>query len=389
LRNGRQLLFSGISPRGPAAVMGGAVSGPKRGKRVAASPEAEAFLRTVGGFFASRDEVTKATPAFVQTNIATFFDDVGGGVILKQDVVGGIETQLDALYARASAAKEVLDGFGRRLVADAGLDPNQEMATEATDGEEVLRAYSAGPLKSRARAAEKAKDEYDGDAARLLDVVRGSIVCGDEASLVAVLKRVLEGFSDEAGEVCVVRSKNRFKKPLFNGYRDVLINLRLRLPDGTSMVVELQVHLVQILQFKGKTHVYYEYFRTYFSGNLIVVAERMEVLESIGSDGTASLLDAVNRALFIIAGRICAKSLGRHSGEARRVRPPGGRPRVPTRHGASRARRGLGGVLFCTRRPRVPAAEAGQAPRRRAAVSPRPRDPREAARAGGRRGVAE
>ena len=129
----------------------------------------------------------------------------------------------------------------------------------------------------------------------------GYIVCGDEASLVAVLKRLFDDLSGEAGAVCVVRCKNRFRNPLFNGYRDVLLNLRLRLPGGEFMVIELQVHLVQILKFKAKSHVYYTYFRTYFQGNLEFVAERMQVLESIagdaGGDARAGLADAVERAV--------------------------------------------------------------------------------------------
>jgi len=77
--------------------------------------------------------------------------------------------------------------------------------------------------------------------------------------------------------------------------------LRLRLPDGTSMIVELQVHLAKILEFKAETHVYYEYFRTYFCGNVDVVAERMQVLETIADDASgnvkAGLADAAARAV--------------------------------------------------------------------------------------------
>ncbi|KAJ1450097.1 hypothetical protein M885DRAFT_571708 [Pelagophyceae sp. CCMP2097] len=277
------------------------VTAAARGLRAAATdPETEVY-RTLTGFLAARDEVNRAAFDFAPTNGAAAFDDVGGGKILRQDLCGtaaGVDAQLEALYARADAAKDKLDDFCRRLVIAAGLDPDEEMIREAGhDGrvDKVLRAYSAGLLKTPKRATEKAKNEYDGDAARLVDIVRGSIVCGDEASLVAVLQRLF-GYSD-GGVVCVVRSKNRFRKPLFNGYRDVLVNLLLRLPDGTSMVVELQVHLVQTFEFKAKTRVFYEFFRNYFCGNLDVVAEGVKVLEAIaGGDVLES------------AGRVQAKT---------------------------------------------------------------------------------
>jgi len=112
-----------------------------------------------------------------------------------------------------------------------------------------------------------------------------------------VIERVL-GYADEAGEFCVIHSKNRFRKPLFNGYCDVLVNLRLRLPDGTSMFVELQVHLVQILESKAKTQVFYLFFRTYFCGNVDVVAERMNILEAIAVKGGATAgAEVVDRAV--------------------------------------------------------------------------------------------
>ncbi|KAJ1444239.1 Tetratricopeptide repeat-domain-containing protein, partial [Pelagophyceae sp. CCMP2097] len=151
---------------------------------------AVAFYRNLKGFLVSRDKLNNAAPDFMPTNGAAAFDDVGGGdVVLLQDLGGTavvMEAQLDALYLNAPAAKKMLDAFCRRLVIAAGLDPDKEMIRETRDGEDdkVLRAYSAGPLKGRVRATEKAKNEYNGDAARLVDVVRGSIVCGDEASLV-------------------------------------------------------------------------------------------------------------------------------------------------------------------------------------------------------------
>jgi hypothetical protein len=131
----------------------------------------------------------------------------------------------------------------------------------------------------------------------------------------------------------VRRFKNRYLYPTFNGYRDGLFNLRVKLPNGRYHIVELQIHLLDIIKFKAATHKYYgtthfalsldlsalmgiitiivtdvmhahfssmscaEYFRSYFAGNLDVVGERMELLESIAGTGGQSLESIVNNAL--------------------------------------------------------------------------------------------
>ena len=42
----------------------------------------------------------------------------------------------------------------------------------------------------------------------------------------------------------VVRLKNRFKDPLFNGYQDALYSIRVRIGDTDSWhVCEVQIHL--------------------------------------------------------------------------------------------------------------------------------------------------
>ena len=124
--------------------------------------------------------------------------------------------------------------------------------------------------------------------------------------------------------VAVERFKNRFLHPTFNGYRDGLFNLRMKLPDGRYHIVELQIHLLDIIKFKAATHKYYgmlhcqpawpfkpcnsfslprlftfvEYFRSYFAGNLDVVGERMELLERIVHTGGGNIDDVVANALI-------------------------------------------------------------------------------------------
>ena len=98
--------------------------------------------------------------------------------------------------------------------------------------------------------------------------------------------------------------KNRSAKALFQGYRDFLLNLAVTLPDGTVHVCELQVHYrrikvgfaevsssrveysniyesllifayfslhaatTKLLGIEHKSHETYEFFRSYFMGNM-------------------------------------------------------------------------------------------------------------------------
>ena len=82
---------------------------------------------------------------------------------------------------------------------------------------------------------------------------RCSIVVDEEQQLVAVASKLMEGSLCE-----VVRLKNRFAEPLFNGYRDALYSVRVSSGD-ISHVCELQLHLAAVIAHKEKTHHYYEY----------------------------------------------------------------------------------------------------------------------------------
>ena len=93
-------------------------------------------------------------------------------------------------------------------------------------------------------------------------------------------------FDPTATSYRVVRLKNRFREPLFNGYRDALYSISIRLRGGDEAevwhVCEVQLHLAAILARKEQSHMYYEYFRGYFKGNVQAVESRMVVLETVG-----------------------------------------------------------------------------------------------------------
>ena len=94
-----------------------------------------------------------------------------------------------------------------------------EVMTAACPDGAVLKL---APLKGRARAAAKARNEYARKTAPatswLFDVVRGSVMCATEDEIVRLYAAL-----DKDPRVDVVRTKNRFNPPCFNGYRDILI----------------------------------------------------------------------------------------------------------------------------------------------------------------------
>ena len=77
----------------------------------------------------------------------------------------------------------------------------------------------------------------------------------------------------------IVRVKNRFDPPLFNGYRDILMNVAVKV-ENVSHLCELQVHLKAIKDSEPmhKSHLTYEFFRSYFLGNAEAVEERLKLL---------------------------------------------------------------------------------------------------------------
>ncbi|CAM2996569.1 RelA/SpoT domain-containing protein [Vibrio rarus] len=109
-------------------------------------------------------------------------------------------------------------------------------------------AYFSG-VKSLPRAKQKVMFELNGQAERITDLARATIVANDISSLMNVYE-ILER------EGSVVKVKNRFKKPTPSGYRD--LNVLVKLPK-TNMIAEVQLHLKDIAHVKnGPEHHIYE-----------------------------------------------------------------------------------------------------------------------------------
>jgi hypothetical protein len=104
-------------------------------------------------------------------------------------------------------------------------------------------------VKSKHRAEEKIAHELDGQVERITDLARATIVANDVASLVSIYETLER-------EITIVKVKNRFKKPVASGYRD--LNLLVRLPK-TNLIAEIQLHLKAIADVKnGPEHDLYE-----------------------------------------------------------------------------------------------------------------------------------
>jgi hypothetical protein len=173
----------------------------------------------------------------------------------------------------------------RDLFAVEVLEVLARAGKQATEPSRVIRGPS---VKGLARAREKTILDYGGDASRLRDVLRGSIVCEtvDELNVVVDALRAVK-------DVEVIRIKNRFRdKPTPSGYRDVNINI-----DYHGMVVELQLHLSEVLQVADKQHVAYEAAREL---DLMGVLEKPDA-SSLSEAAPIEMKVAYNLARFVPA----------------------------------------------------------------------------------------
>lgn len=122
---------------------------------------------------------------------------------------------LDTLYEQAAEAEVTLKSLVREVARETGGEP----------------MWAPG-LKLRDRALQRIKVNFGGDARLITDLARASLKFTSLTELYHALE-VLHRRAD------IVKIKDRFVEPFPNGYRDLLLNLRM--PNGH--VVELQLHL--------------------------------------------------------------------------------------------------------------------------------------------------
>lgn len=104
-------------------------------------------------------------------------------------------------------------------------------------------------VKSYPRAKEKVTLELNGQAERITDLARATMIADDVPSLV-------EAYEALGKEATIVKVKNRFKAPAASGYRD--LSVLVELPQ-TKIIAEVQFHLQAIAEVKsGPEHALYE-----------------------------------------------------------------------------------------------------------------------------------
>mmetsp|Transcript_21953 Transcript_21953/g.54241 ORF Transcript_21953/g.54241 Transcript_21953/m.54241 type:complete len:884 (+) Transcript_21953:26-2677(+) len=238
---------------------------------VEVSEYAQAFFEMSCGFLKSKKEFDRLADGMVDLQSVASF---GGTPVQTEDVNHDGAICLDDVYDSATMIKPTFDEWIRNFGQEIGLS------------DQFIKIPST--LKAKERAIEKVKDDYDGDFGRLGDIVRASLVTSNKDEAFAVWKLLEE--KQQAGEAIeIVRLKNRFATPPFNGYRDLLVSFKFKMND-ICHVCELQVHYAPISALKKKTHKYYQFFRTYFKGNIDAVNERLRVLDATIGQSTATSL---------------------------------------------------------------------------------------------------
>jgi len=202
------------------------------------------------------------------------------------------------LVAAGTARQLEFEMLVRQICSDSGMDPDERIKDcpeKAPNQHLGMKRMQMGPLKRQERSEEKVRDDYGGDFGKLFDIVRASILCNNASQIVLCV----EALRRRPG-CTIVRIKNRFRHPLFTGYRDMLVLLQLEGgPDGKDCphVCELQLHLAEIAALKAQSHGLYEYFRCYFRGSTEAVDARLQNVLSLAQEGDGDMRITTRRIL--------------------------------------------------------------------------------------------
>ena len=159
---------------------------------------------------------------------------------------------LSGLYSVQSFRKnnlvQPLDDFENLYRLGLSAQQELELMTQQAALLSGTRAISAG-IKSQERALAKIDGKFDGDSARITDIVRTSLVAEDIPSMMAAFEHMTRDHE-------LVEVKNRFKNPGPSGYRD--LKVLMRMPES-GMIAEVQFHLEEFATIKnGDEHENYE-----------------------------------------------------------------------------------------------------------------------------------
>jgi hypothetical protein len=105
--------------------------------------------------------------------------------------------------------------------------------------------------RDRMRTELKVLRAYGGDASRALDIVRAGVLVRNIDELYATLSMIDERSGALGYEI--VGFRDRIKEPTPNGYRDMLLHIRLQ----SGFIVAIQIQLFPILAAKAQAHPLY------------------------------------------------------------------------------------------------------------------------------------
>ncbi|CAB1110281.1 unnamed protein product [Ectocarpus sp. CCAP 1310/34] len=172
-------------------------------------------------------------------------------VKLEQPRISG---DVRSYLADAADAKRILDAEVLAVVE----------AERAAGGE--LRQVKApsfveAPLKSEESTLRKASMPWAGNDLRLVtDMARVSVLCYSSEDLQKMCQHLRERF--KALGFAVPRVANGFRSSFTpGGYRDVKMNVAVRLESGSEHLCEVQLHLEQFFVLKDASHKVYEWAR--------------------------------------------------------------------------------------------------------------------------------
>jgi hypothetical protein len=134
--------------------------------------------------------------------------------------------------------------YGQAVALKPGFDDVITAVAKAVGGKPMH-----GPIKTSDRAVAKIAADYDGDATRISDLLRATVLVDDHDSLQSALTGVL-GKYPLAG-----KSRNKYAPdsvPWADGYRDVLLKVSVN-----GHVAEVQVNTPKMLAAKERMHAEY------------------------------------------------------------------------------------------------------------------------------------
>jgi Region found in RelA / SpoT proteins len=158
---------------------------------------------------------------------------------VKNKIAVQNSSNLDELYKAAKAANKELEKITKKFAAETGGEPGIR-SKSIEDG-----------LKAKERAIEKVDGEYKGKAEYLLDIAGSKVVYETTADLYRSLEKFANKFE-------IVRFKDRIIKPLENGYRDILMNIKMK----NGHIVEFRLHLKAMDEAAQAGHDLYKQRRT-------------------------------------------------------------------------------------------------------------------------------